>query len=170
MAELPTATPLSPPSVRARTSTASGSLSIDLALTPSALGVVRSIVAAHLELWGTAHLGDLPDRVVLVVTELLANVLDHAVDPRDATAKNATLLIVRIPEALVTVVTDADTTPPTEPHELDDASEDGRGLLLVQSVADGFGVSVKKDGKDVWARFHCPDPETEAPPLGKERC
>ncbi|MGW5677383.1 ATP-binding protein [Streptomyces sp. NPDC003860] len=168
MADLPTAAPLTPGG-RARTSTAASSLSIDLALTPRALGVVRSIVAAHLELWGTAHLGDLPYRVVLVVTELLANVLDHAVDPRDATAKNATLLVVRIPEALLTVVTDADTTPPTEPHELDDVSEDGRGLLLVQSVADGFGVSVKKDGKDVWARFHCPAPEAQTPPLREGR-
>ncbi|MFI1863719.1 ATP-binding protein [Streptomyces jumonjinensis] len=150
------------PGVRAGTTSRPGTLTIDLAVTPQSLGIVRSIVGAHLRLWGVSNLEDIRDRMVLAIDELLANVLDHAVDPRDATAKNAKLLVLRIPDALVAVVTDADPTAPRESSDLDEASEDGRGLLLVKSVSDDFGVSVNKDGKDIWAKFLCPEPEAEA--------
>lgn len=159
MADLLTAAP-PVPGTRAATSRP-GTLAIDLMVTPQSLGIVRSIVGAHLGLWGVSNLEDIRDRMVLAIHELLANVLDHAVDPRDATAKNAKLLVLRIPGALVAVVTDADTTVPKDSSEPDESAEDGRGLLLVKSISDDFGVSVNKDGKDIWAKFTCPEPKTK---------
>lgn len=161
MADLLTAAP-PVPGTHAGTTSRSGTLTIDLAVTSQSLGIVRSIVGAHLALWGVSNLEEIRDRMVLAIDELLANVLDHAVDPRDATVKNAKLLVLRIPGALVAVVTDADTTVPKDSSEPDESAEDGRGLLLVKSISDDFGVSVNKDGKDIWAKFLCPEPKTKA--------
>lgn len=121
-------------------------MSFDVA--PSALRRVRNIVGSHLELWGD-NLQGLTERTLLVENELLTNVLKHTQED-NAGSKHARMLIQRVPDGLCVNVHDWDTTrpramAPTFPDE------HGRGLLLVRSMADDFGVSVTDAGKDVWA-------------------
>ncbi|MEV6588149.1 ATP-binding protein [Streptomyces acidicola] len=135
--------------VRAKTRSKPGHLEIDLDVTAEAVPIFRTIVCAHLKLWGLA---DLTDRVTLAVTELLTNVLRHVTpDARTGTA-SARLTVTRLPGLLNLCVRDFNPALPRLSYADDDA-ECGRGLHLVMASADDFGCSSVKGGKDVWANF-----------------
>jgi anti-anti-sigma regulatory factor len=90
---------------------------------------------------------DLPDLVApasLIVTELVANVIDHA----------HTMMSLRIslrPRHLNVAVRDGLTDPPVPGGPEDEPALRGRGLLLVGSVADSWGWLPSETGKVVWA-------------------
>ncbi|WP_416985504.1 ATP-binding protein [Streptomyces sp. T028] len=144
--ELP-ATPAT--GVRATTRSAPGHLAIDLDVSPEAVPITRSIVCAHLKLWGVAGLSD---RVALTVSELLANVLRHTRPAPRTGAKSAQLTVTRLSEAVNVCVRDFDPVLPKLAYLTDDA-EHGRGLHLVMAYADDFGCSPHHGGKDMWANF-----------------
>ncbi|MGI5142626.1 ATP-binding protein [Streptomyces sp. CA-106110] len=135
--------------VRATTRSNTGHLAIDLDVMPETVPIIRTIVRAHLQLWG---LHELIDPAALTVSELLANVLKHARPDTRSGSRNAQLTVTRLPEALNVCVRDFDPAPP-KLSPVDDAEEDGRGLHLVIAVADDFGCSPVTGGKDVWANF-----------------
>jgi hypothetical protein len=86
--------------------------------------------------------------VELGVTELLANVVRHVPDRRCA------LLLLRQPTGVRVEVTDGSNRLPASPPRVDPDSENGRGLLLLDAMADKWGVSVWSEaGKTVW--FEC---------------
>ncbi|MFG2805846.1 ATP-binding protein [Streptomyces massasporeus] len=106
---------------------------------------IRRIVRSFLGEWG---MPELSDAVELGVTELLANVVRHVPDRRCA------LLLLRQRTGVRVEVTDGSDELPCLPDALDEESENGRGLLLLDAVADKWGVSLwSEGGKTVW--FEC---------------
>ncbi|PIM71221.1 hypothetical protein CTU88_13785 [Streptomyces sp. JV178] len=135
--------------VRAATRSTPGHLAIDLDVTELAVPIVRTIVRAHLRLWGLA---DLTDGATFVITELLTNVLRHVQPTLRTGMRNTQLTLTRLPGALNVCVRDFDPALPKPTHANDEA-EHGRGLPLVMAFADDFGCSPFRGGKDVWATF-----------------
>jgi anti-sigma regulatory factor (Ser/Thr protein kinase) len=92
-----------------------------------------------------------PDGVVeaarLVVSELATNAVQHA-----RTAFDVRVEDVDGPDGLVISVADHDPTWPVLAHAAPDALG-GRGILLVDRTAVGWGVEPEGDGKRVWCRL-----------------
>ena len=105
---------------------------------------VRRVVTTALTSTGVR--GDERDVVELLVSELVTNAIRHGRPPLTVRAEHTT--------GSVTVsVEDASTTVPVP---VDDAPWDasgGRGLHLVEALADRWGVSTNGDGKRVWFRL-----------------
>ena len=100
---------------------------------------VREFVAAH------QIRDEATDAVVMIASELVANAIVHGTEP--------VALAVAYQEPEVTVeVSDGD--PRTERVRLraaDDPAPGGRGLMIVASLADRWGVRPSQRGKTVWA-------------------
>ncbi|MFG2551553.1 ATP-binding protein [Streptomyces sp. NPDC048581] len=113
----------------------------------------RSIPAArHMTSWSLKYWGladwDRTADLLLCVSELATNALLHGV-PRG----RGFLLRVRYDGDVLRVeVHDSGPGEPRIPEEPDE-SEGGRGLLLVQELADKWGVGERTPGKVVWAEF-----------------
>ncbi|AVH55566.1 MULTISPECIES: ATP-binding protein [Streptomyces] len=150
--------------VRATTRSTPGHLAIDLDVTELAVPIVRTIVRAHLKLWGLA---DLTDGTTFVVTELLTNVLRHVQPTLRTGMRNTQLTLTRLPGALNVCVRDFDPALP-KPTRANDEAEHGRGLPLVMAFADDFGCSPFKGGKDVWATFLIGNNGTNGNPQARE--
>lgn len=87
---------------------------------------------------------DLVDTVELLVSELVTNVVRHA-----GTAAEVTFAKTR--RGLLVEVHDHDPTPPERVEDLDPLSTSGRGLALVEALADSSGTEHNGDGgKIVW--------------------
>ena len=86
-----------------------------------------------------------PDRVGLVVTELLTNALLHGEEPVEVHA-------AVVDDHLRIEVHDASTAEPTERHAAP-TEVTGRGLMLVAGLVERWGVDQSGDGKLVWAEF-----------------
>ncbi|MER5376490.1 ATP-binding protein [Streptomyces sp. NPDC002553] len=111
----------------------------------------RTVVRDILAIW---HLDILADRAALVVTELIANATRH-------TSSREIRLIVRRPSAKRVRVAVVDRTPSRLPalSQADDEDEAGRGLFLIDAVADRWGYDLHGSGtrpwgKEVWAELH----------------
>lgn len=106
---------------------------------------VRRIVRSYLREW---EMAELTDAVELGVTELLANVVRHVPDRR------CVFLLLRQVAGVRVEVTDGCPRLPSIPAELPPEAEGGRGLVLLDAVADKWGVDpVSGGGKCVW--FEC---------------
>jgi anti-sigma regulatory factor (Ser/Thr protein kinase) len=106
---------------------------------------IRRIARSFLGEW---DMPELSDAVELGVTELLANVVRHVPDRRCA------LLLLRQRTGVRVEVTDGGDELPRTPAALDAEAENGRGLLLLDAMADKWGVSLwSGGGKTVW--FEC---------------
>lgn len=108
---------------------------------------LRRILRLYLTGWGMA---DLADAAELALTELIANVVRHVPGRRCQT------FVFRLPDGEGVRVEVADDCPKIPVVvEGDVLDEGGRGLLLVDAVADKWGVEARRDGggKAVW--FEC---------------
>lgn len=106
---------------------------------------IRRIVRSFLEEWDMAGLADAAE---LGVTELVANVVRHVPDRR------CTVVLLRQTAAVRVEVTDGSDHLPSLSAGLSADSETGRGLVLLDAVADKWGVdAVSGGGKTVW--FEC---------------
>lgn len=108
---------------------------------------LRRILRLYLTGWGMA---DLADAAELALTELIANVVRHVPGRRCQT------FVFRLPDGEGVRVEVADDCPKIPVVvEGDVLDEGGRGLLLVDAVADKWGVEPRRDGggKAVW--FEC---------------
>ena len=102
----------------------------------------RLFLAATLHEW---HVPDEPvETACLLATELVTNAVLHAgthlqvvVEATDTTLR-------------VEVVDDADQLPVTRTYRTDPLGITGRGLALVKSLADTWGVTPRDGGKSVW--------------------
>ncbi|MBB5798937.1 ATP-binding protein [Streptomyces caelestis] len=123
--------------------------------TPRGARLARRLCGYRLDGWGVPYGSDAHDVVTLVVAELSANAVRHGhVAGRDfhvlLTADPATDT-VRI-EVSDTRGERLPTLPVTPPEDGED--EGGRGLLLVEALADRWGCSPRAEGgpgKTVWA-------------------
>ncbi|MFE2097910.1 ATP-binding protein [Streptomyces sp. NPDC059468] len=119
---------------------------MDYAVTPLSVRIARTIVSAHLRLWG---LEDLVESGALAISELMTNVLDHT-RPDSEGRRTARVTVTRTPDGVALCVHDSDSALPRQRCAGDD-DEGGRGLQVVRAVADEFGVSrPPSGGKDVW--------------------
>jgi anti-sigma regulatory factor (Ser/Thr protein kinase) len=109
---------------------------------------IRQFALETLAGWGALeHAGD---QVQLIVSELVTNVIRHAA------GHEATVRLERHADRLVVAVVDPDATPPRLTRaSLDD--EGGRGLHLIEAVADRWGTRhLPGGGKIVWCEIALP--------------
>ncbi|MGK5632240.1 SpoIIE family protein phosphatase, partial [Streptomyces sp. URMC 123] len=121
---------------------------------PEALTAARHMVREAVRTWGARGRAD---EVELVADELMTNALLHT--------DGGAVVTVRMfpgPERRLRVeVQDSSSTWPRR-REPGEAGVSGRGLLLVDRLADVWGVESRGNGKAVWSEFICADP------LGRE--
>ncbi|MBQ0985747.1 ATP-binding protein [Streptomyces sp. F63] len=144
-----------------------GHCAVELQALPPRIGHVRRILSAHLRYW---RLDALIDAAALGVTELLSNVHRHA-----RPDKNCTVEIVLLPDRLTVSVQDSDPRPP-HVRSAGPSAACGRGLSLIASVSQSWGVREREGerGKAVWFSLSAPvtagpgAPPSAAPPVAAE--
>ncbi|MCN9242740.1 ATP-binding protein [Streptomyces sp. RY43-2] len=117
--------------------------------TPRGARLARRLVSHRLDEWGYPYDGALNETVTLIAAELSANAVRHGrVQGRDFH-----LRLVGTAGGVRLEVTDTRTERLPEPRPPQDpaADESGRGLLLVEALADDWGVEPRNPGKCVWA-------------------
>jgi anti-sigma regulatory factor (Ser/Thr protein kinase) len=114
-------------------------------LTPdaSSLREGRGFVAETLRDWDVDETR--LEAVLLAANELVANAIVHANSaPVLALERDGSDLLLR--------VTDTSLAPPT-PREVTIEASGGRGLLMVEALADAWGFDTHSSGKVVWVTF-----------------
>ncbi|GAA2145154.1 hypothetical protein GCM10009760_33480 [Kitasatospora kazusensis] len=105
-----------------------------------AVGAVRHRLRAALTLWGVPELADTAE---LLAAELVTNALLH-------TERGAVFDAVLTPEQRLRVeVQDGTSRLPGRRSPAEFATS-GRGLMLVEALADDWGVQLRGDGKVTW--------------------
>jgi len=115
--------------------------SIDLAPTAPSITAARHVVLELLRVWGTPQ--DRDD-AALLVTELVANVVDHV-----GGEASLTLELTSSEGWLRIAVRDGSSVCPVV-QELSQERPRGRGLRMVQAIADRWGSEDHQGGKRVW--------------------
>ncbi len=103
-----------------------------------------SVSAARSFVLEAVPLGD-PEarsRLMTLVSELATNAILHAGTPFK-------VKVSKRPSRIRVAVTDGSTTPPVRKVYVPDQPT-GRGLLIMESLSDRWGVDVVDDGKSVW--------------------
>jgi anti-sigma regulatory factor (Ser/Thr protein kinase) len=113
---------------------------------PESAGKARRASGTVLAAW---ELDQLAEDVGLVVSELVTNALLHT---GGAGGDAVRLELEWAGDALTCRVVDASPLPPL-PEEADQNAESGRGLILVDALAESWGWQDLPEGKAVWARF-----------------
>jgi anti-anti-sigma regulatory factor/anti-sigma regulatory factor (Ser/Thr protein kinase) len=91
------------------------------------------------------QLTDMVPSAELIISELCANVVVHVGSPM-------TVILRRTPRSLSIVVRDPDSTPPApSPAEVAATVPSGRGLRIVEHLADEWGYALTSTGKAIWA-------------------
>lgn len=118
---------------------------------PEEVAALRRLLRLHLGVWG---LHALVDAAQLCVTELVTNVVTHVgigTPTRLAVAMNDAYLRIEVHDpdakALPTLLSGTQRMP------LLGEAETGRGLALVDAVADRWGVQLRADGKVTWCEL-----------------
>jgi hypothetical protein len=118
---------------------------IDVGLEP-VTGAARRSREVITEACGRWDRPDLAGNACIVVTEMVNNVVAHARTPmRVLLALQGDTMSVAVRDGSATVPRFAGPVPPT--------SYGGRGLLLIDTIADRWGHLPLDDGKVVWARL-----------------
>ncbi|MDH2428920.1 ATP-binding protein [Sphaerisporangium sp. TRM90804] len=110
---------------------------------PTTVPEIRERVRGRLADWGACDQGDV---VELLVSELVTNAMRHA--------WGGTLTLTLEQGTLRCEVVD---TNPAMPQvcQPDEADEGGRGMCMVQALADSWGCYPVPSGKVVWFQLHC---------------
>ena len=128
---------------------------VRLAALPSAVPWARRVLRHMLHEW---QLESIADPAALLVAELVANAVEaSAIHVGRAHGKLPMIgLAIRLTAAsLVLEVWDASPLRPVR-HGADIASDHGRGLLLVDALADSWGHRAADGGKIVWCEVAIP--------------
>jgi serine phosphatase RsbU (regulator of sigma subunit)/anti-sigma regulatory factor (Ser/Thr protein kinase) len=112
---------------------------------PEALAEARHLTRAAVRAWGAEPQGD---EIELVADELITNALTHTEGAAVVTLRYLTGAGRR----LRIEVEDSSSALPRR-REAGESGVSGRGLLLVDLMADGWGVEARGGGKCVWAEF-----------------
>ncbi|MER5491450.1 SpoIIE family protein phosphatase [Streptomyces sp. NPDC002490] len=115
---------------------------------PGALREARRMIRSAVAAWGAA---DRADEIELVADELITNALIHTEGPT-----TVTLRVLSGAERRFRIEVDDPSS--ALPRRRDAGAEDasGRGLLLVDRLADVWGVESRGGGKSVWTEFAVP--------------
>ena len=112
--------------------------------TPASVGSSRGFVQATLLAW---QLESLVDTATLLTSELATNVVLHA--------RTGFRLSIVLDGDLTIEVWDGSTTEPVS-GEMDPSAERGRGLQVIQALADRWGTRPDGEGKTVWFALNLP--------------
>ncbi|WSN68736.1 ATP-binding protein [Streptomyces sp. NBC_01361] len=120
--------------------------------TPRGARLARRLISHRLNDWGHPYSSPTNETVTLITAELTANAVRHGHVP----GRDFHLRLAEAEGALRVEVTDtrAERLPVTGTPDPD--GESGRGLLLVDALADEWGVIPRPSapGKTVWAELH----------------
>src|SRR4051812_36016436 len=120
---------------------------VDLRPTARSVVTARRMVAELLTAWAAPH--DRQD-AELLVTELVANAVDHA------GGESVLTLEVSLSDAWLRIsVADGSAIRPVI-QELDHQAPRGRGMQLVEAIADRWGAEDHQGGKRVWLELGIP--------------
>ena len=120
---------------------------IDLPAIPPSVTVSRHLVLELLRSWQVPH--DRED-AALLVTELVANVVDHVGDSGPLTLE----LAVSQDWLRIAVIDSSPVRPVVREASPDRAR--GRGMQLIEAIADRWGVEDHRGGKRVWFELRPP--------------
>ena len=120
---------------------------VDLPPSPRSVPVARHLLLELLRSWRAPH--D-PEDAALLVTELVANVVDHV-----GGDESFTLEVALADDWLRIGVVDGSAVRPVV-RELDPVDPRGRGMRLVAAIADRWGAEDHRDGKRVWFELRPP--------------
>ncbi|ALC20034.1 ATP-binding protein [Streptomyces pristinaespiralis] len=106
--------------------------------TPLGARLARHLALHQLHAWGIRHGTDVSDTVALLVAELAANAVTHGRVP----GRDFELRLTRTPPTLRIEVSDTrgERRPPSRAAVPAPLAESGRGLLLVEALADRWVV------------------------------
>ncbi|MFD2685105.1 ATP-binding protein [Streptomyces phyllanthi] len=148
-----------------------GHFAMRFSSTPRGVRLARRMCGERLAAWDVPYGSDAHDAVILITAELCANAVRHGHVPgRDfhvrlaietpATASTAVTATVRV-EVTDTRAERLPVLTPGPTDSPDDHRTSGRGLLLVEALADRWGWTPRTDdgpGKTVWAEYALPLP------------
>jgi anti-sigma regulatory factor (Ser/Thr protein kinase) len=109
---------------------------------PTAPRRARALLRAATQDWGLDD--DLYEDAAMVVTELVANAVDHA-------GTGSTLTVDLDDRGLCVAVRDGRPDRAPRPRPVDPTAPRGRGLQMIDALTASWGVVVHTDGKTVWA-------------------
>ncbi|KAA0930397.1 ATP-binding protein [Streptomyces apricus] len=112
---------------------------------PEEVAGLRRVLRSHLELWG---LHDVTDAAQLCASELVSNVIRHV-----GVGTPTTLAVSMNGTRLRIEVHDPDTRALPTLLAADPDSEAGRGMALVNHLADLWGVQLLADVKVTWCEL-----------------
>ena len=121
---------------------------VDLRPTARSVPTARRVVGELLTAWSAPH--DRQD-AELLATELVANVVDHA-----GGESVLTLEVSLSGSWLRIAVADGSAVRPVV-RELDHQAPRGRGMLIVEAIADRWGAEDHHGGKRVWLELLAPE-------------
>jgi anti-sigma regulatory factor (Ser/Thr protein kinase) len=127
---------------------------VDLPLREHAAALARRTVRDVLQSWQAADDDDWLHEALLVTSELVGNAVRHG-------GRRVSLHLGLEGRHLTITVRDGSTALPVQRE--DDDGESGRGLRIIASLSDGWGVVDDGDGKSVWARLTVPWAPSAAP-------
>ncbi|MCX4480899.1 ATP-binding protein [Streptomyces cellulosae] len=136
---------------------------IEVESTPASVRDARSFVRQQLFGWRFPEAGDFTDGVVLAVSELVTNAVLHGrTRPADDSEHVGIALALKPGRALGVLVTDNSNEAPVAAVRPAPHATCGRGLKLVDAVADYWTAAPRENaqgvtGKGVWAVFRCPE-------------
>jgi anti-sigma regulatory factor (Ser/Thr protein kinase) len=129
-----------------------------LSATPRGARLARHLALHQLDAWGIPHGSDTSDAVAVIVAELAANAVTHGRVP----GRDFELRLALVTGSVRVEVSDTRTEPrPPAPGDVRTPralDEDGRGLLLVDALADRWEVVDREPppGKTVRAEVDLP--------------
>ncbi|MFJ6934533.1 SpoIIE family protein phosphatase [Streptomyces sp. NPDC101132] len=112
---------------------------------PEALISARHMIGAAVRAWGA---GERADEIELVADELIVNALMHTEGPAIVT-----LRVLTGPERRLRVEVEDRSSALPRRREAGESGVSGRGLMLVDRLADVWGVESRGSGKCVWCEF-----------------
>lgn len=121
------------------------SRALTMPLDPQSVALARRWIRHTLDRWG---LGDLADAAAQIASELTTNAIVHA-DPDSSVV----LLLMFAAGTLRLEVRDRDRQNLPLPKNPTPTEIDGRGLVIVEAIADRWGVRVTSSGKSVWTEL-----------------
>lgn len=135
------------------TANGSGALSayrsyLEVGAIPAALPYVRRHTRQTLAAW---ELSEIADDAELVLSELVTNALQATQVERQAAAQVVAVYLALDLDRLFVLVWDCCPEPPVHHGHAADDAETGRGLKIVQALADRWGTCPVEGGKVVWA-------------------
>ncbi|MFI5960719.1 SpoIIE family protein phosphatase [Streptomyces asoensis] len=116
---------------------------------PEALSEARHMIRAAVRTWGAR---DRSDEIELVADELITNALMHTEG-----AAIVTLRVLTGTEHRLRVEVEDSSSALPRRREAGESGVSGRGLMLVDLLADEWGVEARGGGKCVWCEFVMPE-------------